>query len=180
VNGLVSSLHRRVGHSFSKDAVDEVVLVAGMGVEGDGHYGATVQHRSRVRADPNQPNLRQVHLLPAEVHDGLRAAGWAVAPGDIGENVTTSGLDLLALPVGSVLRLGDGALVALTGLRNPCVQIERFRPGLLAQLRPRDDEGNVVRLAGVMGVVVLGGTVRVGDRVDVALPPEPHAAMDRV
>jgi MOSC domain-containing protein len=180
VIGVVTHLHRSPSHSFSKREEDELILVAGMGVEGDAHFGATVKHRSRVAADPLQPNLRQVHLMHGELHDDLRAAGFEVGPGDLGENITTAGLDLLLLPVGSTLRIGDGALVALTGLRNPCAQIDGFQPGLLKQVLDRDANGNVVRKSGVMGVVVLGGTIRRGDHIHVALPPEPHAALDRV
>jgi hypothetical protein len=180
VVGVVTHLHRSPSYSFSKREEDELILVAGMGVEGDAHFGATVKHRSRVAADPLQPNLRQVHLMHGELHEDLRAAGFEVGPGDLGENITTAGLDLLTLPVGSTLRIGDGALVALTGLRNPCAQIDGFQPGLLKQVVGKDADGNVVRKSGVMGVVVLGGTIRRGDRIHVALPPEPHVALDRV
>lgn len=159
-------MHRSAGHEFSKQPVDEVRLLAGLGVEGDAHCGPTVRHRSRVRADPTQPNLRQVHLIGAEPFASL-----ALAPGDLGENVTTAGLDLYALPVGTVLRLGDEALIALTGLRNPCGQIEAFRPGLLARVRPRP---------GVMAVVLGSGLVRPGDPIAVSLPPPPHTALARV
>ena len=176
----VVGVHRSPGHTFSKESVDEIVLVAGIGVEGDAHAGARVKHRSRVRADPEQPNLRQVHLIHQEVLDEVRAAGFEVGPGDLGENVTTSGIDLLGLPVGSVLRLGADALVAITGLRNPCGQIDGFDQGLRSALRDRDDEGNDILKAGVMGVVVLGGVVRVGDPVALALPPEPHRPLERV
>ena len=180
VTGIVTHLHRSESHSFSKNEHDALVLIAGMGVEGDAHCGATVKHRSRAKADPLQPNLRQVHLMQQELHDELRAAGFAVGPGDLGENITTSGLDLLSLPVGTTLRIGDSALVALTGLRNPCSQIDNFRSGLLKEMVGRDPDGRVVRNAGVMGVVVLGGTIRRDDRIAVALPPEPHVLLDRV
>jgi MOSC domain-containing protein YiiM len=151
-----------------------------MGVEGDAHCGATVKHRSRAKADATKPNLRQVHLMPQELHDELRDAGFGTGPGDLGENVTTTGLDLGALPMGTVLRIGDGALVALTGLRNPCVQIDNFERGVLEKVRTRDADGTRVYRAGVMAIVILGGTIRVGDRVDVALPPRPHTALDLV
>ena len=180
VIGVATHLHRSDSHSFSKCTVDELVLVAGMGVEGDAHFGATVKHRSRVAADPTQPNLRQVHLMQSELQDELRAEGYSVQPGDLGENITTTGLDLLALPVGTVLRIGAGSLVALTGLRNPCSQIDAFERGLLKHVVARDADGRVVRKAGVMGVVLLGGTVARGDAIHVALPPEPHIALDRV
>jgi MOSC domain-containing protein YiiM len=180
VIGIANHLHRSDSHSFSKRTVDELVLVAGMGVEGDAHFGATVKHRSRVLADPLQPNLRQVHFMHSELHDELRAEGFSVGPGDLGENITTTGLDLLSLPVGTVLRIGAGSLVTLTGLRNPCSQIEAFERGLLKQVLARHGDGRVVRKTGVMGVVVLGGTVHRGDTIHVALPPEPHTVLDRV
>jgi hypothetical protein len=130
MTSTVVAVSRDARHHFSKSACAAIRLHAGLGVEGDAHYGATVQHRSRVARDPTQPNLRQVHLIQAELFDELRAAGFEVAPGQIGENVTTQGLDLLALPTGTRLLLGDDAVVELTGLRNPCVQLNRFRPGL--------------------------------------------------
>ncbi|WP_285041306.1 MOSC domain-containing protein [Plantibacter sp. LMC-P-059a] len=154
-------------HRFSKPRREAITLVAGLGVDGDAHFGATVQHRSRVRRDPTQPNLRQVHLIHRELFEEVDAE---VAPGELGENVTTEGLDLLALPTGAVLRLGSDAVVQVTGLRNPCVQIDRFEPGLLKQLVGTDAEGRTVRKAGVMGVVLAGGVVRPGDDVVVELP----------
>ncbi|MCM0618802.1 MOSC domain-containing protein [Nocardioides bruguierae] len=179
-DGRVVALHRSAEHTFSKQPHAQLRLVAGLGVEGDAHAGATVRHRSRVAQDPTQPNLRQVHLVAAELLDELVEAGFAVAPGDLGENVTTRGLDLLSLPVGTVVALGDETRIGLTGLRNPCAQIESFSPGLLERVVGRGDDGAVVRRAGVMGVVLAGGDVRVGDRVRVALPPLPHAPMERV
>jgi len=167
----VVAVHRSDEHAFSKTSQPEIRLLAGLGVEGDAHAGGTVQHRSRVRVDPSQPNLRQVHLIDASLFAAVAEAGFALGPGDLGENVTTGGLDLHGLPVGTVLRLGDDALVALTGLRNPCRQIEGFRSGLLAHVRPRP---------GVMGVVVAGGRVRPDDAIAVALPPAPHTALRRV
>jgi MOSC domain-containing protein YiiM len=141
------------GHTMSKPTRTSIRLIAGQGVEGDAHLGATVKHRSRVRRDPSQPNLRQVHLLHAELLDELRAAGFALEPGQIGENVTTRGIDLLGLPTGARLRLGD-ALVEVTGLRNPCVQLDGIQPGLMAATLGRDHEGNLVRKAGVMAIVL--------------------------
>lgn len=167
----VAALHRSEGHSFSKPPVDEIVLVAGLGVAGDAHSGARVKHRSRVQADPSQPNLRQVHLMHAELHDELRSQGHVVRPGDLGENVTTLGIDLLALPTGTILGLGADARVAVTGLRNPCRQIEDFQRGLLGRLISKDASGRVVRKAGIMAVVVRGGVVRVRDPIAVAMPP---------
>ncbi len=172
--GTVLAVHRSSSHSFSKYAEDSIELVAGLGVRGDAHAGATVKHRSRVARDPSQPNWRQVHLLHAELFDELVAAGFAVFPGDLGENLTTRGLDLLALPTGTRLRLGAAAVVEVTGLRNPCSQIDRFQPGLTAAVLDRDAQGQLVRKAGVMGVVLAGGTVRAGDTISVDLPAAPH------
>ena len=147
-----------------------MVLVEGHGVEGDAHAGATVQHRSRKRWRPHEPNLRQVHLLHAELLDDLRARGFAVGPGAVGENVLVRGVDLLALPGGTLVHLGDSAVVELTGLRNPCVQLDRFADGLMSAVIRTDPDGTVHRLAGVMSVVRAGGEVRTGDPVRVVLP----------
>ncbi|MCS6567985.1 MOSC domain-containing protein [Curtobacterium flaccumfaciens pv. flaccumfaciens] len=157
-------------HRFSKPLVDAVTLVAGWGIEGDAHAGTTVQHRSRVARDPSQPNLRQVHLLHAELFDEVAEAGFSVEAGQMGENVTTSGIDLLGLPEGAVLHLGDDASVQVTGLRNPCQQINGFEPGLLRAVLGRAEDGTVERKGGVMSVVLTGGTVRPGDRIRVELP----------
>lgn len=174
---LVTGLAVAPRHRFSKDPVAEVRLLAGHGVEGDAHAGATVQHRSRKRWRPQDPNLRQVHLLATELLEELRGKGYDVGPGRLGENVTTSGVDLLALPTGTVLRLGDEAEVEVTGLRNPCVQIDRYSDGLMAEVVGRDGDGEVVRRAGVMGIVLRSGTVRVGDPLSVVLPAGPHHAL---
>nr|WP_308405791.1 MOSC domain-containing protein [Streptomyces tardus] len=174
------ALARDAEHNFGKPLRDRVRLLTGLGVEGDAHLGETVQHRSRVAKDPTQPNLRQVHLIHSELFDEVAADGFSVGPGLLGENVTTEGVDLLALPVGTVLRLGDEAVVELTGLRNPCLQIDGFSKGLMKRLIRRDGAGEIVRLAGVMSVVVAGGEVRVGDPVRVALPTGPHRPLERV
>jgi MOSC domain-containing protein YiiM len=176
----VVSVSRNPGHGFSKTACDDIRLLAGLGVEGDAHCGETVKHRSRVAADPTQPNLRQVHLLPAELLAELALAGIEIAPAQIGENVLTQGLDLIRLPAGTRLRLGGEALVEVTGLRNPCYQMEDFRPGLLAAVLGRDADGGLVRKAGVMAVVLQGGIVRTGDAITVALPALPHRALKRI
>lgn len=178
-NGHVVAVSCNPTHALSKLPQPAIQLVAGVGVEGDAHAGRTVQHRSRVARDPSQPNLRQVHLLHEELLDELRA-GFVLVPGELGENVTTAGVDLLALPRGTRLRLGAEAEVELTGLRNPCHQLEAHRPGLLAATLDRDAEGNLVRKAGVMAVVLSSGAVCPGDRIEVALPPPPHAALERV
>lgn len=178
--GVVEAVSRAPVHRLSKPSADVVRLLAGLGVEGDAHLGRTVQHRSRVARDPSRPNLRQVHLIHGELHDELRARGFDVAPGVMGENVTTRGLELLALPAGSRLRLGEDAVVELTGLRNPCVQLDRYEPGLMAAVLDRDDAGGLIRRAGVMAVVVTGGAVRPGDSIGVELPAPPHARLEPV
>jgi len=189
----VVAVSRDETHRFSKVPVESITLVAGLGVLGDAHAGTLVQHRSRVRRDPNQPNLRQVHLLHAEVFDEARALGYELQPGDLGENVLTAGLDLLALPAGTLLDLG-GPLVRLTGLRNPCAQINAFRPGLLRVVLVRADgsptdepapstgspgsaAASVIRKAGVMAVVERGGDVVPGGPITVTLPDAPHAPL---
>ena len=172
--GVVVAVGRSPGHTFGKPLQDRIRLLACLGVEGDAHLGKTVQHRSRVARDPAQPNLRQVHLVHAELHDQLRARGFDVGPGDIGENVTTRGIDLLALATGARLSIGAAAVVEVTGLRNPCRQLDRFQPGLMAAVLDRDEDGELVRLAGVMAVVLAGGEVRAGDSIEVELPPPPR------
>ena len=161
-------------HRFSKPPRVSIRLLEGLGVDGDAHCGPTVQHRSRVARDPSQPNLRQVHLLQTELFADVAARGHRLAPGDLGENVSTTGVDLLSLPVGTLLGLGDDAEVRLTGLRNPCWQIDRFSDGLLPLMVPRNAEGRVLRKAGVMAIVVRSGEVRPGDSIRVVLPPPPH------
>jgi MOSC domain-containing protein YiiM len=176
----VVAVHASARHEFSKQVREVIRLVEGLGVEGDAHFGATVQHRSRVRRDPTQPNLRQVHLVHTELHDELGDVGFEVGSGDVGENVTTRGVDLLGMPRGTRLRLGPDAVVEITGLRNPCVQLDRFADGLMQATLDRDAEGRLVRKAGVMAVVVTGGDVRAGDRVTVELPPPPHHPLEPV
>lgn len=165
-------------HAFSKPTTDEITLLAGLGVAGDAHQGVTVQHRSRVQRDPSQPNLRQAHLIHAELFDEIRVDGFDVSPGDLGENVTTRGIDLLALPTGTRLILGATAVLEVTGLRNPCARIDRFQRGLLARvLRPEVDGGGPVPRAGVMSIVLTGGIVRPGDAIRVEIPPRPHVRL---
>jgi MOSC domain-containing protein YiiM len=165
---------------MSKAARASIRLLLGLGVKGDAHAGATVQHRSRLKRTPGAPNLRQVHLLHAELHDELAAAGFAVTPGELGENVTTRGIDLLALSVGTRLRLGEDAVVELTGLRNPCAQLDGLQPGLMAATLERDATGQLVRKAGVMAIVVAGGDVRPGDAIAVQFPPTAHRPLEPV
>ncbi|WP_376985762.1 MOSC domain-containing protein [Bosea sp. R86505] len=180
MTATVISVNADTGHRFSKSVQSAIRLLPGLGVAGDAHCGETVKHRSRVAVDPTQPNLRQVHLLHAELLDELNAAGFDVAPGQMGENVLTRELDLLGLPVGARLRLGADALVQITGLRNPCAQIEAFRPGLLAAVLGRDADGRIVRKAGIMGIVLEGGVVAPGDAITLTLPALPHRALERV
>ncbi len=172
--GRVLAVARDGAHRFSKQSVPAIELVAGFGVRGDAHHGMTVQHRSRVAVDPGQPNLRQVHLIHAELFDELQAKGHHVHPAELGENVTTTGVNLLGLPQHAVLCIGGEAKLEVTGLRNPCAQIERFRPGLLSALLERGTHDELVRKAGIMAIVRVGGVVRPGDRIEVEMPPVPR------
>lgn len=178
--GEVRAVARSFDHRFSKSLVASIELIAGFGIEGDAHAGITVQHRSRVRADPTQPNLRQVHLIHDELFADMTALGFAVLPGALGENITTRGVDLLHLPCGTRLQLGKQAVVRLTGLRNPCVQIGRFEAGLMHAVLDRDVDGRLMRKAGVMAVVDVDGTVRPGDPIEVELPDGPHDRLEPV
>jgi MOSC domain-containing protein YiiM len=172
MSGVVVATSRSATHTMTKPSEGGIVLLEGLGVEGDAHLGETVQHRSRVRRDPTAPNLRQVHLLHAELHDELREAGFELAPGRMGENVTTRGVDLLGLSAGALLHLGATAVVEVTGLRNPCTQLDGIQPGLMAATLAHDEHGELIRKAGVMGIVAAGGEVRPGDPIRVELPPE--------
>ncbi|WP_432182195.1 MOSC domain-containing protein [Streptomyces sp. NBC_00063] len=179
--GEVIAVSSNETYSFTKPNQESITLLAGLGVEGDVHAGVTVKHRSRVAKDPTQPNLRQVHLMHDELFAEVAGQGHAVAPGDLGENVTTTGIDLLALPAGTLLHLGeDGAAVEVTGLRNPCLQIDHFQDGLLKRVVGRDGNGAVVRKAGIMSVVRTGGVVRPGDAIRVVLPDGPHVPLEAV
>jgi MOSC domain-containing protein YiiM len=178
-SGVVTNVSRDTVHNFTKPNVDEIELVAGFGVKGDSHWGETVQHLVRVREDPTRPNRRQVHLIHGELHDELKQQGFEIRPGDIGENITTRGIDLLSLPLGTRLSIGRDAVVELTGLRTPCKQIERFRPGLLAAIS-QDAHGALFFRSGVMGIVLKDGAIRPGDTIRVELPPEPHQRLGKV
>jgi MOSC domain-containing protein YiiM len=180
MSGIVIAVSRSSKHTFSKSNQENIFLQAGLGVEGDAHLGKTVKHRSRVAADPTQPNLRQVHLIHAELHDELQAAGFAILPGQMGENITTRGIDLLSLPTNTRLYLGNAAVVEITVLRNPCAQLDRFQIGLMAALLGRDADGKLIRKAGVMGIVIESGEIFPGDSIRVERPPEPHQPLDRV
>ncbi|HEY4172016.1 MAG TPA: MOSC domain-containing protein [Rhodopila sp.] len=175
--GIVEAVSQRGTHRFSKQPTMWIRLLAGLGVEGDAHLGTAVQHRSRVARDPTQPNLRQVHLLHRELLESLIDRGFVIGPGDIGENILTRDVDLLSLPTGAVLRIGAAAEIRVTGLRNPCAQMDRFKPGLMKATLDRDTQGNLVRKAGVMAVVLTGGEVRPGDAIEIILPPEPHGRL---
>ena len=167
----VVAVSRDGEHRFSKVVVPSIRLLAGLGVEGDAHAGHTVRHRSRVAKDPAQPNLRQVHLIHGELFSELAKAGFQIAPGDLGENIATAGLDLLALPAGTRLRLGREAVVVVTGLRNPCRQLDAFAPGLMRAVLDTDEAGRLVRKAGVMAIVLADGAVETGDAITVERPP---------
>lgn len=180
MKGSVVAVASSATHSFSKSLRDSIQLLAGLGVEGDAHSGKTIKHRSRVAKDPTQPNLRQVHLIQAELFEELQRLGFAITPGQLGENITTRGIDLLGLPTGTNLYIGNTAIVKLTGLRNPCAQLEHFKKGLLAAVLARDENGHLVRKAGVMGVVSNGGEVRPGDAIKVELLDKLHAFLERV
>lgn len=180
MNGTVTAVSRSATHTFEKSAGEGIRLLAGLGVEGDAHLGKTVRHRSQVRQDPARPNLRQVHLVHAELHDELNASGFSVSAGQMGENITTRGIDLLGLPTGTRLRLGRAATVEVTGLRNPCRQLNDFQPGLMEAVLDRDEHGNLIRKAGIMGVVLVGGEVHPGDEVRVELPAEPRRPLEKV
>ena len=178
--GSVVAVSSRAGHHFSKTPCLCIRLLTGLGVDGDAHMGETVKHRSRVRKDTTQPNLRQVHLIHAELFDELRAKDFVIAPGDLGENVTTEGIDLLALPTGTRLQLGASAVVEITGLRNPCIQLDHFQDGLTAATLERAADGSLVRKAGVMSIVIAEGDVRPGDAIGVELPARPHRPLQPV
>jgi MOSC domain-containing protein YiiM len=180
MGGVVTAVSRSGKHAVSKPNEDCIRILTGLGVEGDAHLGEKVQHLSRVAQDPSQPNLRQVHLIHAELHDELQAAGLRVSPGAMGENVTTRGLDLLSLPIGARLHLGDAAVLEVTGLRNPCAQLDGVQPGLLAASIDRDAQGRLIRKAGIMAVVVADGDVRPGDPIRVELPAKPHQPLEPV
>lgn len=173
----IAAVHARPEYGFSKITRDHIRLIEGLGVEGDVHAGATVKHRSRMRRDPTVPNLRQVHLIHAELIAELNASGFDVKPGDMGENITTAGLAILDLPRGARLHLGESAIIEITGLRNPCFQLNDFLPGLTEAVLERKADGSLIRKAGIMSVVRAGGIVRPGDTIRVEMPAAPHEAL---
>ena len=180
MNGKVVAVSSSPIHAFTKDQQAVIRLLEGLGVEGDTHAGVTVQHRSRVARDPNQPNLRQVHLIHSELHRELLQAGFKVEAGTMGENITTQGIDLLGLPTGTRLQLGREAIIEITGLRNPCLQLNGIQGGLMNAVLGRDEHGKLVRKAGIMAIVIKGGQIRPGDPITAELPPEPHKPLEPV
>lgn len=180
MDGTVVAVSKSGTYTFSKPNQGNIRLLAGLGVEGDAHMGETVKHRSRMMKNPIEPNLRQVHLIHSELHDELNADGFHVSAGEMGENVTTRGVDILNLPVGTRLHLGKEAVVELTGLRNPCEQLDTFQDGLLKACVAKDAEGKIIRKAGVMSIVLVGGEVFPGDPIQIEYPSEPHQPLQPV
>jgi hypothetical protein len=180
VHPHVISLSKSDAHTFQKFNCGHIKLIEGIGVEGDAHAGKTVKHRSRVAADPTQPNLRQVHLIHAELFDELAERDFKVDPGNMGENITTRGIDLLNLPKNTILKIGESATIQITGLRNPCAQLESIKKGLMEAVLDYDDQGNLIRKAGIMSIVLNGGDVRVGDEIKIQLPKPPFEKLEKV
>ena len=180
MTGIVVAVSRSADYTFSKPNQGSIRLLVGLGVEGDAHMGATVRHRFRVRQDPNQPNLRQVHLIHAELHDELNVSGFHVSAGEMGENITTRDVDLLHLPTGTRLHLGREAVIEITGLRNPCEQLDTFQDGLMKACIEKDEQGHIIRKAGVMSIVLTGGEVFPGDAIRLEYPPEPYQPLQPV
>jgi len=178
--GQVVAVSLNATHSFSKFNRQKIELVKGIGVKGDAHAGKTVQHRSRMAKNPDKPNLRQVHLIHAELHDELRQKGFSLQPGQMGENITTREIDLLKLPTDTRLHIGEQAVIQVTGLRNPCSQLDNFKAGLMAAVLDKDAEGNIIRKAGIMGIVATAGEILVRDTIWVELPPQPYKSLQRV
>lgn len=179
-NAFVKSLSKSTTHCFSKSRLTQIQLIKGIGVEGDVHAGEKVKHRSRVAKDPTQPNLRQVHLMHSELFLELRQKGFTVLPGQLGENITTEGIQLLELPRDTILKIGSSVQIKITGLRNPCSQLNDFQEGLMQAVLDKDDHGNLIRKAGIMGVVLEGGKIEINDRIEIVIPPKPHFVLERV
>lgn len=176
----VIAVSKLSAHRVSKDSHNSIRLLKGLGVEGDAHCGKTVKHRSRVAKDPTQPNLRQVHLIHSELLDELKEKGFPVSPGQMGENITTKNIDLLNLPTGAKLYLGKNAIVEITGLRNPCVQLDGIKKGLMAAVLDRDENGDLIRKAGIMGIVLEGGEIKPGDEIKVEMPEGEYRRLEKV
>lgn len=177
---IVIAVSKSPTHTMSKNNMETIKLLADLGVEDDAHMGTTVKHRSRVDQDPTQPNLRQVHLIHSELHDELATKGFVISEGQMGENITTKGIDLLSLPKGTKLKIGEEAIVEITGLRNPCHQLEGIQKGLMKAVLSHDEHGNLIRKAGIMGIVLASGEVKRGDKITIELPSEPHMKLERV
>jgi MOSC domain-containing protein YiiM len=180
MNAKVEAVFKSNTHTMSKLEQAQIMLLEGLGVEGDPHMGVTVKHRSRVAIDTSQPNLRQVHLIHAELHNELQTRGFTIQAGQMGENITTQGIDLLELPKGTKMFLGESAILEITGLRNPCTQLDGLQNGLMNAVLDRDEAGNLIRKAGIMGVVLITGEVKPGDAIRVELPPMPHERLEKV
>ena len=178
--GKVVAVARDCVHRFSKELVPEIRMLEGMGVEGDAHFGATVRHRSRMAVDPNQPNLRQVHLIHSELFSEVNKKGLVVRPADMGENITTVGVDLLALPEGTVLKIGQTVQLEVTSLRNPCKQIDNFQTGLLSAVLVNGENGQLFRKSGIMTIVKVGGLVKAGDTIQPIFPENPYLPLECV
>jgi len=178
--GIVIALSKSETHTFQKINQKSIHLIKGLGIEGDAHMGKTVKHRSRVAKDPSQPNLRQVHLMHAELHDELEGLGFKIKAGEMGENITTKGIDLLSLPKDSILNIGENARIQITGLRNPCNQLNLFKKGLMNAVLDIDENGDLIRKAGIMGIVLEGGVIEVGDTIEIILPDKPYIKLDMV
>ena len=179
-SGIVQSVSKCATHNLCKEKTESIVLLKGLGVEGDAHLGKTVKHLYLAKKDPNKPNLRQVHLIHSELFDELKNKGFDINAAEMGENITTTGIDLLDLPRGTVLSFGDNAKIEVTGLRNPCSQLEAIQTGLMKAVLDRDEKGNLIRKSGIMAIVLDGGTVKVGDVIDVQLPQKPHSKLEPV
>ena len=180
MSGTVIAVAKDQGHNFSKKLVPEIEIITGLGVDGDAHLGERVKHWSRVNVDPAQPNLRQIHLIHSELFDEVAEKGFSVKPADLGENITTKGVDLLGLPRHAVLEIGEDVRLQVTGLRNPCAQIDNFQKGLLSAVLDTGPDGELIRKSGIMTVVLAGGRVRPGDRINVKLPAQPFLPLERV
>ncbi len=180
MKGKVVAVSLSPSHSFSKPNTFSIRLIEGLGVEGDSHFGETVQHLSRIKVDPTQKNLRQVHLITQELIDELQGKGFIITPGTIGDNITTLGIDLINLPTATRLKIGEHAVIEITGLRNPCSQLDKYQQGLTAAVLDRDENGKIIRRAGVMAIVICGGDISANDEITVELPPEPFIPLERV
>jgi len=178
--GKIIALSKNPIHNVSKQNHNELILLEGLGVEGDVHMGKTAKHRSRVAKNPLQPNLRQIHLIESELYEELKLKGFDIQPGQMGENITTSDLDLLKLPENTILKIGAQAEVLITGLRNPCNQLNGIQDGLMQAVIEKDSSGNLIRKAGIMGIVTKGGKVTLNDNIEVKFPSKPFVRLEKI